>query len=103
MDAQLLEVADDYARVLAGDIGEFIVIARRNIGWSVGAMTNEAARAVEIPLDFLGTGQFIARIYADDETPSALAITERTVDRRDTIELRLAPSGGGAIEFSAVR
>jgi alpha-glucosidase len=66
-------------------------------------MTNEAARTVKLPLDFLGTGRFIARIYADGDTPSALAITERAVDRRDTIDLRLAPSGGGAIEFSPVR
>ena len=52
----------DETRVLAGDIGEFIVIARRSKGgWFVGAMTNEAARTVKVPLDFLGTGQFIAR------------------------------------------
>lgn len=91
----------DETRVLAGDIAEFVVIARRSKGgWFVGAMTNEAARTVKVPLDFLGSGQFIARIYADGDTPSALAITERTVDRRDTIEMRLAPSGGGAIELS---
>ena len=94
----------DETRFLAGDIAEFIVIARRSKGaWFVGAMTNEAARNVKVPLDFLGAGQFIARIYADGDTPSALAITERTADRRDTIELRLAPSGGGAVEFSPVR
>jgi alpha-glucosidase len=94
----------DETRCLAGDIAEFIVIARRNKdGWFVGAMTNEAARTVKVPLDFLGAGQFIARIYADGDTPSALAITERTADWSDTIELRLAPSGGGVIEFSPVR
>jgi alpha-glucosidase len=94
----------DETRFLAGDIAEFIVIARRSRGaWFVGAMTNEAARTVAVPLDFLGTGQFIARIYADGGAPSALAITEGTVDRSGTIELRLAPTGGGAIEFSPVR
>jgi hypothetical protein len=56
-------------RLLAGDIGEFIVIARRYRGsWFVGAMTNEAARTVKVPLDFLGTGRFIARIHADGDT-----------------------------------
>ena len=48
----------DETRVLAGDIGEFIVIARRSKGgWFVGAMTNEAARTVKMPLDFLGYWQ----------------------------------------------
>jgi alpha-glucosidase len=94
----------DETRFLAGDIAAFVVIARRGRdAWFVGAMTNEAARTVTVPLDFLGTGQFIARIHADGDTPSALAITEETVDRSDTIELRLAPSGGGVIEFSPVR
>jgi alpha-glucosidase len=94
----------DETRFLAGDIAAFVVIARRRRdAWFVGAMTNEAARTVTVPLDFLGAGQFIARIHADGDTPSTLAITEETVDRSDTIELRLAPSGGGVIEFSPVR
>jgi alpha-glucosidase len=62
-------------------------------------MTNEAERVVQVALDFLGSHRFMARIYADGDTPDALAITERAVDRRDSIELRLAPSGGGAIDI----
>jgi alpha-glucosidase len=80
-----------------------VVIARRSgSDWYVGAMTNEAARTLQVPLDFLGAGQFIARTYADGATPGALTVTERSVGRDDTIQLRLAPSGGGVIEIRRV-
>jgi alpha-glucosidase len=88
----------DETRFIAGDIAEFIVIARRNCAdWFVGAMTNEAERTVTVPLEFLGDGRFAATIYSDGDTPTALTITQKTVGRQDVVELRLAPSGGGAI------
>jgi alpha-glucosidase len=88
----------DETRVIAGEIAEFIVIARRNRNdWFVGAMTNEQERTVIIPLAFLRDDRFKARIYADGGSPTALTISERVVTRNNTIELRLASSGGGAI------
>jgi alpha-glucosidase len=88
----------DETRFIAGDIGRFIVTARRNgSDWFVGAMTNEAERTVQVPLDFLGNDQFSATIYADGDTPTAIAISQRAVGPRDTIELRLASGGGGTI------
>ena len=90
----------DETHCLAGQIGQFVVIARRSgSDWYVGAMTNEAARTLQVPLDFLGVGRFTARTYADGKSPTALAVTERSVGRDDKIELRLAPSGGGVIEI----
>jgi alpha-glucosidase len=92
----------DETRVLAGEIGEFVAIARRSgKDWFVGAMTNEQARTVRIPFAFLGRGRFAATIYADGATPSLLAITRRIVGRGDTIDLRLASGGGGAISLHA--
>ncbi len=88
----------DETRFVSGDIGQFVVVARRSSDdWFVGAMTNEAERMLEVPFGFLGEGQFIARIFADGDAPTALAITEKAVGQRDTIALRLAPSGGAAI------
>ena len=90
----------DETRVVAGEIGQFIIIARRKgSDWFVGAMTNEAERNVTVPLHFLEDGEFAARIYADGDTPTALVVTARTVRRHDTIALRLAPGGGGAIQI----
>ena len=92
----------DETRFIAGEIGEFVVIARRcGNDWFVGAMTNEAARAVDVALDFLGEGRFAATIYADGDTPNALEMSERSVDRRDTVSLRLASGGGGVVEMRA--
>lgn len=91
-------------RVLAGEIGQFVVIARRNgPDWFVGAMTNEAARTLSVTLDLLGDGPFIARTYADCDAPTAVDITETTVRRGDTIGLRLAPSGGAGVHVRPVR
>lgn len=43
----------DETRILQGDIGQFIVSARRKgKDWYIGAMTNEAGRTLSIPLNF---------------------------------------------------
>jgi alpha-glucosidase len=53
-------------RVIAGSIGEFVVVARRREQtWFVGAMTNEQPRRLELPLAFLGEGEFRACVFAD--------------------------------------
>lgn len=85
----------DETRVLAGDIGQYIVSARRKGDtWYIGAMTNEAARTLNVPLDFLGKGRFEARVLQDGAEPSRLSSSRREVDAGQTLALKLAPSGG---------
>ena len=67
-------------------------------------MTNEAARTIELPLDFLGRGRWRATMFSDGaraaqprETP--VAISSRDVRPSDRLKLDLAPSGGQAILF----
>jgi len=85
----------DETRVLAGDIGQYIVTARRKgDAWYIGAMTNEAGRAVDVPLDFLGKGGFSARVWQDGATPTTLGATSRNVAASDSLALTLAGSGG---------
>ncbi|WP_428312928.1 glycoside hydrolase family 97 catalytic domain-containing protein [Hydrocarboniphaga sp.] len=92
----------DETRVLAGDIGEYIVIARRKgPDWYVGAMNNEHGRSVKIPLDFLGEGSFAATVYEDGKAVDQLKIVRNTVDRHHSIRLTMAGSGGGAIRLQA--
>jgi alpha-glucosidase len=89
----------DETRVLSGQIGRFIVIARRKgAAWFIGAMTEGQARRMPVRLDFLGPGRFKAAIYADGDAPSLLAIERnRPVARHDVIHLALAANGGGAV------
>ena len=93
----------DETRVLMGEIGAFIVVARRSgEEWFVGAMTNEAARVVEVALGFLGAGRYAARIYADGEAVDGLSIKESVVERGDTLRLELAARGGAAMVLRRV-
>jgi len=51
----------DETRFIAGDTGEYVVLARRKgSDWYVGAMTNETARTIDVPLSFLGATKFTA-------------------------------------------
>lgn len=91
----------DETRFIDGDIDSHVVVARRSgADWYIGAMSNEQAREVTVPLSFLGEGRFKAKIWADGEGPTALNISERAVVSGDSLVLRLAPSGGAAIRIT---
>jgi len=89
-----------------------VVFARQERGgqdWYLGAVTDENARTLQLPLDFLATGKrYHAQIYRDGEgadwrsDPYAIAIETTGVTAADTLELWLAPGGGAAIRFEAV-
>jgi len=92
----------DETRVLAGEPGKYIVVARRKgTDWWIGGMTNWDPREVVIKLDFLGEGEFAAKIFADGADAAtkatSLEITERAVSSGDRLALRLAPGGGFSI------
>jgi len=94
----------DETRVLSGEIGQSIVIARRKgVEWWVGAMTNEAGRTVKVPLAFLGAGRFRAEIREDGAEPTALKTRTQTVGAPQTLTLTLAPSGGGVVRLTPVK
>ncbi len=91
---------------LAGEIGEYIVMARQNKDgdWLIGAATNEDEREIEIPLSFLGKGKFTATINTDaDDThyrtnrETFETVSDISVTRKSTIKIRLAPGGGACI------
>jgi alpha-glucosidase len=94
----------DETRVLSGEIGEHIVTARRKGDtWYIGAMTNESARKLTVPLDFLSTGRaYSAEIYEDGADPNALR--ERTASLRagGKLTLNLAGSGGAVAVIQPV-
>jgi alpha-glucosidase len=98
---------------LAGEVGDYVVMARKQRGspdWYLGALTDEHARAVEVKLDFLDPkARYVAEIYRDgadaswDQRPYDLVVEKRPVTAADTLELKLATSGGAAIRFRHIR
>jgi alpha-glucosidase len=100
---KLVPTTWDETRFIAGDVGEYIVIARRHENdWYVGAMTNERARQVDVPLDFLGDGTYAATVWTDGASPTTLKKETRSLDRKSTaVPLALAAGGGAVIHFQA--
>ncbi|HVZ29051.1 MAG TPA: glycoside hydrolase family 97 protein [Asticcacaulis sp.] len=85
----------DETRVLQGDIGQFIVVARRSgETWYIGAMTDETGRVVTVPLDFLKSGNYRAHLWQDGADMNHLAVSDQTVDGGKSLTLTLAESGG---------
>ena len=92
----------DETRYLAGEVGEFVAVARRKgRDWYIGAMNAETARTVSLPLSFLGGRRFAATVWADGATADAVVKSERTVGSEDKLELQLAATGGAAAVLKA--
>lgn len=105
------DVPVDWAetRVLGASIGDYVTIVRRardHDAWYLGSITDETARTLLVPLDFLPPGRpYVASIYADGErahwlnAPTEVRITRERVDASSVLRLDLAPGGGQAIGF----
>ncbi len=93
----------DETRVLAGDIGEYIIIARRRgQDWYLGAMTNEQAREVKVPLDFLGGENYQITRYADGAQPNDINKSSARLSDK-TLTLKLASGGGCAARLTRMK
>jgi len=103
----------DTTRVLAGKIGDYVVVARRERNgpsWYIGAITDEEGRTFDVPLTFLTPGRkYVAEIYADGPganwltNPLPVSISKRPVDSTTRLRIVLAPGGGQAIRIRAAR
>ncbi len=99
----------DDTKVPAGEPAKYIVVARRGGDtWYMGAMTNWDARDLEIALDFLGAGEYEARIFADGPDAAtdgtSLAVeTKRVTAAGGKLAVHLAPGGGCAVIFAPVK
>lgn len=90
---------------LEGEIGEYIIMARRKGDqWFLGGMTNHKRREIEIQASFLKEGQYYkAVIYKDtpesSKNPKELGIVQKEFSASDTLDIVMASDGGIVIHF----
>jgi alpha-glucosidase len=102
----------DDTRMLAGDIGDLAVFARKQRDastWFIGAVGDEQERHFDVALDFLDPARrYRAEIYRDGDdadyhtNPRSIVIEQRIVTAKDRLALRIAPGGGAAVRFVAM-
>jgi alpha-glucosidase len=100
------------SRMLAGEVGDMAVIARKDRGsanWYLGAVGDEQERRFDVALDFLDRGRrYRAEIYRDGDkadfrtNPRDIVIERRTVTSAGRMAMRIAPGGGTAVRFVAL-
>lgn len=95
----------DDTKVLSGAPGEHAVIARRSgDAWFIGAITNNEARTLRIPLPMLNAGStYEATLYTDGDGPRDIRKTTRLLTNQQTIDLTLQPRGGATIILQSPR
>jgi hypothetical protein len=105
------DVAVDWeeSRVLNGEVGEFVTIARKERNgdnWFLGSISNQEGRFLKINADFLDADKaYLANIYRDgpnahwDTNPLDIIIEQFIVNKETQFKINLAPGGGFAISF----
>ena len=104
------EVPTNWERTLVphAEMGKYITYVRQERGtdnWYVGSVTDADARDLDLPLDFLGEGKYMAMIYEDGPdadyrtNPYPMTIRRMDVDKTAVLHLHLAPGGGVAIQL----
>ena len=90
----------DETRFIDGTPDSHVVVARRKgTRWYLGAMTNEQARTVTIPLSFLDRGTYNATVWQDGVGPNDVDRTSREVRASGTMTFKLAAGGGAGAVF----
>lgn len=94
----------DDTKVIDGDIGEFVTMARRSgEDWFLGTLNN-GARNITTPLSFLKRDiKYVASIYTDDdkvETRTKVKVERYIVDTKSLLQFTLKTSGGCAIHIT---
>ena len=99
----------DDTRMLAGEVGDLAVFARKTRGkdeWFLGAVGDEQERRFDVALDFLPRGRrYRAEIYRDGDdadyrtNATSMVVESRTVTSADRLAARIAPGGGTAVRF----
>ena len=75
--------------------------------WYVGSMTDWTERTLDIPLDFLGRGQYRAEIWMDayeaNDYPDRLMKGQKTVTADDILKAKMASGGGHVVVLKPIK
>ncbi len=99
----------DETKVLQGEVGRYITVARRSGDtWFVGTLNAEQRRELKIPLNFLPPdSKFTAEVHGDADPTGAdskkVKIDVATVDSSTILTADLAHNGGQAIRLVPVK
>jgi hypothetical protein len=95
----------DETRFLAGEPGQFVVLARRNGNqWYIGGINGEnAGRDVDVALSFLGQSRCTVTLIEDGKTPRTFDNETKAVTAQDHLEVRLQPYGGFVASLTPAR
>jgi hypothetical protein len=99
----------DDTRILEAEPGDYLTIARKAKNkdeWYIGAITDEQARTVNIPLTSLTPKHsYVATLYTDaanahwQTNPMAYQIQQFLVNDQTRLKIALASGGGAAISL----
>ena len=94
----------DETRVLNAKVGDYITIARRHGNeWYVGSIAGWHGAELDIPLSFLGPGEYSAEIYSDAadaaEHPTHTTLETKPVSQATVLKAKLVTGGGQAIRI----
>jgi hypothetical protein len=99
----------DDTRILDAEPGDYLTIARKAKNkdeWFIGAITDEQARNVNIPLNYLSPKRsYVATLYMDaanaswESNPMAYQIQNFLVSDQTVLKIALASGGGAAISL----
>jgi alpha-glucosidase len=89
-------VWDETVVLPASEIGEVAAFARRSGDtWFLAVLNGPTARSVQVPLSFLGAGEYGALVVRDDKSdPAAVQVETGTGRRGDAVTIELRDGGG---------
>jgi alpha-glucosidase len=94
----------DETRVVNGAPGDYITVARRKgREWFIGSITGWHPNELDVPLEFLGRGEFVADVYADapdaNVNPTHTVHEQKRVSAATVLKVKLANGGGAAVRI----
>ena len=98
----------DETKVLAGQVGELLVTARRKgKTWYLGGLSARQPRELALPLSFLGAGRYTASLWRDApdaaSDPNHLITETLNLSPTDTFKIPVALDGGFVAQLAPVK